>query len=342
MASFTLLPLEILASIREHLVKPSDILTLTTLNRETSTYIKLFLYSTITSTMRNPLTRAPATRKATSSCPTITRLKERVLKLQTTLQHKPSFGSRITTLDIYLHTGATCITGGDEIYTLLPHLHHLKHFRLIVEILNDQAFSPARDKVSPARLAIALKDSTCKTLETLELVLGRDCSHTDETALGDLNSFVALKELSAQSYVLLGGYDVDRFDHNHINEIMPMLSEILPANLEHLRIHCGGAKVSNAVNCSNHERRDKDEALAHLTTPVNWGPKERGSCEGSIMPVELEHANKVRVLKNVRKCFCYGDFWTMMSELVRLSHRLDVVGEDDNPSPRSSTGLADS
>ena len=166
--------------------------------------------------------------------------------------------------------------------------------------------------------------------------------NTDETALGDLNSFVALKELSAQSYVLLGGYGVDRFAHNYSNEIKPMLSEILPASLLHLRIHCGGAKVSSEVNSVEHERSDRDDAIAHLTAPVNWGPKELGSCEGSIMPVELEHANKVRVLKNVRKCYCYGDFWTMVSELVRLSHRLDIVGEDDNPSPRSSTGLADS
>ena len=342
MASFTLLPLEILSSIRDHLVKPSDILTLTTLNRKTSTYLKLFLYSTITIHHAQSPYEGPRDEKGNLKLSDNHPIMETVLKLQTTLQHKPSFEKRITTLDIYLHTGATCITGGDEIYTLLPHLHHLKHFRLIAEILNDQVFSPARDKISPARLAIALKDSTCKTLETLELALGRDCSHTDETALGDLNSFIALKGLSAQSCVLLGGYDVDRFDQNYINQTMPMLSEMLPANLEHLRIHCGGAKVSNAVSCANHERHDRDEALAHLTAPVNWGPKEIGSRERSIMPVELEHANKFRVLKTVRKCYCYGDFWTMMNELVRLSHRLDVLGEDDNPSPRSSTGLADS
>ena len=336
-----LLPLEILPSIREHLVKPSDILTLTTLNRKTSTYLKLFFYSTITIHHAQSPYEGPRDEKGNLKLSDNHPIKETVLKLQTALQHKPSFESRITTLDIYLHTGATCITSGDEIYTLLTHLHHLKHFRLITEILNDQALSPARDKISPARLAIALKDSTCKTLETLELALGRDCSHTDETALGDLNSFVALKELSAQSYVLLGGYGVDRFAHNHSNEIKPMLSEILSANLEHLRIHCGGAKVSSDVNSVKHERDDRDGAIAHLTAPVNWGPKELGSCEGSIMPVELEHANKVRVLKNVRKCYCYGDLWTMISELVRLSHQLDVVGEDDNPS-RSSTGLADS
>lgn len=344
MASFTLLPLELLPNIRAHLVKPSDILTLTTLNRKTSTYLKFFLYSTITIHQAQSPYEGPRDENGNLKFSDVHPVKERVLKLQKTLHQDPCLESSIKTLDIYLHTGATCMTAGNEIYTLLTCLHHLKHFRLIVEILDHPTAPPAREKISPARLAIILKYSTCKTLETLELALGRDSSHTDETALGDLKSFVALKELSVQSYVLLGGYGIDRNDHNYSSETKPMLSEILPANLLHLRIHCGGAKDSNNVKCAHDERWDREEAVAHLTAPVNWGPKYLGLLEKGIIPAELEHGKRFRVLKNVRKCYCplYGDEETTIRELVRLSERLDVVGEDDNLTPRSSTGLADS
>ena len=313
-------------------MKPSDILTLTTLNRKTSTYLKFFLYSTITIHQARSPYDGPRDENGNLKLSDVHSVKIRVLKLQITLQQEPCLGSNIKALDIHLHIGATCMTAGDEIYTLLPYLHHLKHFRLIVEILNHQTPPPVRGKISPARLASALKDSTCKTLETLELVLSRDSFHTDKTALGDLKSFVALKELTVQSYVLLGGYSVKRSSQNYGSQRRPMLSEILPARLEHLRIHCGGAKTANYVNGVNHGRRDRDEALAHLTKPVNWGPKELGSCEGSTTPAALEYMNGFRVLKNVRKCYCYGDSRTMISEIIRLSFRTDVIGEDELPS----------
>lgn len=314
MASLTLLPLEILLNIRDHLAKPSDILTY----------------------------ESPRDENGNLNLSDNHPIKETLSKLQMTLQHKSSFQSSIKILHIHLHTGVTSMTAGEEIYTLLPHLHHLKYFRLITEVLNYQALSlagdneapsPARDKTSPARLAIALKDSTCKTLEILELALGRDRSHTDGTALGDLNSFIALKKISVQSYVLLGGYGIEGYDRNYSSRTEPMISEILPANLLHLRIHCGGAEAHNGNNCVNHKRRDRDGAVAHLAAPANWGPKEPGSCEGPIRPEEVVRANRLRVLKSVRKCYCptYGDFWAMIRELVRLFDRLDIVGEDYVP-----------
>ena len=355
MASFTLLPLELLPNIRDHLVKPSDILTLTTLNRKTSTYLKYFLYSTIIIHQARSPYEGPRDKNGNLKFSDVHPVKERVLKLQTTLHQEPCLESNIKTLDIHLHTGATCMTAGNEIYTLLTCLHHLKHFRLIVEILDHPTAPPAKEKLSPARLAIVLKYSTCQTLETLELALGRDSSHTDETALGDLKSFVALKELSVQSYVLLGGYGVERTDHNYSSEPKPMLSDILPANLLHLRIHCGGAKDPDAnclnnVNCANNvkcphcDRWDREESVAHLTAPVDWGTKDLGTLEKGITPAELEHGKRFRMLKNVRKCYCllYGDEDTTIRELVRLADRLNVAGEDDNPSPQSSAGLADS
>ena len=245
------------------------------------------------------------------------------------LKHKPSFMSSIKTLDIHLHTSLTTfMTAGYYIYTILPHLHHLKHFRLITEVLDDQGSSPVRDKMSPARLAIALQGSIYKTLETLELALGRESSHTDGTALGHLKSFVGLKKLSVQSYVLLGGYNVEGSDSNYNTNKEPMLSEILPANLLHLRIHCGGAKDDHN-NCEKRQRWDREDAVAHLTEPVNWGPKKVSSCDETIEPDGRVRANKSRVLKSARRCYCVnGEFGALVRELTRLRDRLDVVGED--------------
>ncbi len=275
MASFTLLPLEILLNIRIHLVKPSDILTLTTLNHKTYTDVRPLLYSTVIIHHTHPPYEGPRGWNCDLKLPDNHPIKETLSKLQIALQHNPSFASSIKALDIHLHTSVTFMTAGDEIYTLLPHLHHLKHFRLITHVLNYQALSPTRDIISPARLAMALKASTCNTLETLELALGRDCSHTDGTALGDLKAFVALKKLSVHSYVLLGGHDVEWPGGNHNTDTKPMLSEILPANLLHLRIHCGS--VGNDQNESaKQQRRNEDEAVAHLTEPANWGPKRAG------------------------------------------------------------------
>ena len=331
-----LLPLETLLNIRDHLVRSSDILTLATLNRKNSTHVNLFLYSIVAIHHVPSPYEGPRDENGNLILSDNHPIMERVLKLQSILLQESILGSRIKTLDIQLHTGASCITAGDEIYTLLPHLHRLKHFRLIVEIPNHQATPPAREKFSPARLASALKDSTCKTLETLELALGRHCSHTDETALGDLNSFVALKELSVQSYVLLGGYGVERNVRNYRSGTKPMLSKILPANLLHLRIHCGGAERRNAYQ----KGPNRDEALAHLTAPVYWGPEDLGHCEFSIGPEDLMYANGLRVIKNVRKCFCcyYPEIGTLSIELFRLSQRTDVVGEDYKPSPPSISG----
>ena len=343
MASFMLLPLETLLNIRDHLVSSSDILTLATLNRKNYTHVNLFLYSIIAIRHVQSSYEGPRDENGNLILSDNHPMKERVLKLQSILLQDPSQGSRIKTLDIQLHTGATCMTAGDEIFTLLPHLHRLKHFRLIVEILNHQATPPARENFSPTRLASALKESTCKTLETLELALGRDYSHADETALGDLNSFVALKEISVQSYVLLGGYGVERNVRNYSSGTKPMLSEILPANLLHLRIHCGGAEVLKGNECAKQKRRNRDEALAHLTAPMYWGPEDLGQCEAPILPEELSYANGLRVLKNVRMCFCchFGDFGNSFRELVRLSQRLDVVGEDYKPRPPSSWRMED-
>lgn len=191
-------------------------------------------------------------------------------KLDWALKHNTNFISSLKKLDIHLHTSLTYfMTAGDHIYTLLPRLYHLRHFRLITEVLNEEAYSPARDKISPARLAIALKGSTYKTLETLELVLGCGRTDTDGTQLGDMKSFVALKKLSVQSFVLLGGYNVKGIDHNPNTWSRPMLSEILPVSLLHLRIHCGAADNDNNNSTREHQRRDRDEAIAHLTEPVN-------------------------------------------------------------------------
>ena len=324
MASFTLLPLEILLNIRSHLVKPSDILILTTLNRKTYTYVDLLLYSKITIHHSHSPYKGPPNWKGNHW------IEDALWKLEKALKHKPSFISSIKTLDIHLHTSfTTFLTAGNDIFTLLPHLYHLKHFRLITEGLNDQALSPARDKISPARLAMGLKRSTYKTLETLELALGRDRSHTDGTALGDLKSFVALKKLSVHSYVLLGGYDVKRCDYNPNTNTEPMLSEILPANLLHLRIHCGGADNDNDIDSAKHQRGDRDEAVAHLTEPVNWGPQKWGSCDQTFQAYDVVRAKEVRVLKSARNCFCpNGDFWSQVRELTRVSDRLDVIGED--------------
>lgn len=351
MASFTLLPLETLLNIRDHLMRSSDILTLATLNRKNSNHVTLFLYSIIAIRHVQSSYEGPRDENGNLILSDNHPMKERVLKLQSILLQDPSLGSRIKTLDIQLHTGATCMTAGDEIFTLLPHLHRLKHFRLIVEILNHQATPPARENFSPARLASALKESICKTLETLELALGRDYSHTDKTALGDLNSFVALQEFSVQSYVLLGGYRVERNVRNYRSGTMPMLSEILPTNLLHLRIHCGGAEVLNGNGWANQqhlnsnewadqEHMNRDEALAHFTAPVYWGPENVGHCERGIRTEGLTYAKGLRVLKNVRKCYCcyYPDIGTLFREYFRLSQRLDIVGEDYKPSPPASSG----
>ena len=242
MASFTLLPLEILLNVRGYLVKPSDILTFTTLTRNTYTHVDLFLYSTITihhSHYPHIFSRGS---KDNLKLFDIQPIDDTLSRLESTLKHNTNFMSSLKNLDIHLHTSLTYfLTAGDLVYTLLPRLYHLKHFRLITEVLNGETFSPATNKISPARLAMALKGSTYKTLETLELALGCDRTDTDGTQLGDMTSFVALKKLSVQSYVLLGGYLVHGvgMDRNPNTWSKPMLSEMLPASLLHLRIHCG-------------------------------------------------------------------------------------------------------
>ena len=130
MASFTLLPLEILLNICSHLVKPSDILTFTALTRKTYAHVDLFLYSTITIHHSHPPYEGPRTWKGNLQFPDKIPIEETLWKLEMSLRHKPSVISSIKRLDIHLHlhTGVTFVTTGDEIYTLLPHLHHLKHF----------------------------------------------------------------------------------------------------------------------------------------------------------------------------------------------------------------------
>ena len=316
MASFTLLPLEILLNIRGHLVKPSDILNFTILNRKNYTHVDLFLYSTIIIHHRHPPFEGHQNWRGNLKLSNNRPIEDTLRKLERTLQHKPSFISSIRTLDIHPNISVTFMPAGDEIYTLLPHLHHLKHFRLITEIVNH---------VSPSRLALALKASTCKTLETLELALGRDRFHTDGTALGDLKSFVALKKLSVHSYVLLGGCDVKDFERNPNTKTEPMLSEILPASLLHLRIHCGSVEDYDD-DSTKHQRGDTDEAVAHLIEPVSWGPKKY---DLTLQPHPVVCTKEARVLKSARYCFCpNGDFWSQTLELNRLWDRLDVVGEE--------------
>ena len=186
--------------------------------------------------------------------------------------------------------------------------------------------------MSPARLAIALKSSTYKTLETLEVALGRERSHTDGTALGDLKSFVALKKLNVHSYVLLGGCNFRGIDHNPNTNKEPMLSEILPASLLHLCIHYGVGEVfdnNEMLNFAKHQRKDRDEVISHFAKPVHWGFKEWGRYDEPMQPYERVCANGLRVLKSARWCQCRREmFWDEAREFRRLLERLDVTGED--------------
>ena len=339
MASFTLLPLEILLKIRSHLVKPRDILTLTTLTRNTYMHIDLLLYSSITIHHSYYSYRYSRDSKDNLRLSDLQPIDGTLWKLERALKHETNFISSLKKLDIHLHTSLfRFMSAGAHIYELLPRLDYLKHFRLITEVLNEEACSPERDKISPARLVIALKGSTYKTLETLELALGCDRHDTDGTQLGDMKSFVALKKLSVQSYVLLGGYNVKGVDYNPNTWSRPMLSEMLPASLLHLRIHCGAADMGtpwdaaesdNYDSTEKHQRRDRDEVVAHLTEPVNWGPIKWGHHDETFQPLEEMDAKVVRVLKSARNCMCpHGDYWREVKEMTRLVDRLDVIGED--------------
>ena len=106
-----------------------------------------------------------------------------------------------------------------------------------------------------------------------------------------------------------------------------MLSEILPANLIYLQVHCCSAGVYMDHHLKYH-RINKAMATAHLTEPMNWDAKRRQPHELRMEPYGEVRKKGVRLLQRLQVCPCpNGESQRKGYEACRLRDRLDVIGK---------------
>lgn len=285
MAKFSDLSNEVILAVRSHLRKPADVFHLALADRRCYRMITTLLYDTIT-LHREDCHSFDAQRGDR-------KIQAKILGILKT-QRSPTARS----LDICAALGYDLGHYGGEqsgrfrIFTLLRCLTHLTCLRLYVL----KGINIRRD-VFPVWLLPKALEPANGTLKSLVLCI--EDREDDLLPIGSLQKLTALRHLCVQSTVLLSIPEPDTEQ--------PTISEILPANLESLEIHCcadGNELPEDAL--SWYQRRGQ----FYSCTLSDFGGRELGV--------------QAKLLRSVIVC------WSLLDDcggrLVDLLDYLDIAG----------------
>lgn len=294
MAKFTDLSNELILAVRSHLRKPSDILRFALSDRRCYGLITPLLYRTIT--LHHKDYRSIDDRYSDR------KIQRKLLEIEKSRQ-----GRFVRNLEIVAALGYDVGFGFRQLslFRLLPHLTNLTslHMSILQEV--------SSGKVFPLWLLPAALGSANGTLRRLVLCIeGRDDSHL---TIGSLQRFVSLKHLCIQSSVLLGAspsesqIETALFYGEVLDKKREMASQLLPASLESLELHC----------CRDGDEFT-EEALTWYVDRGHFYASELSVFVGKTVSVHRRLAKSVVVCRSVFK----GS-----GKRVRdLRDRLDVVG----------------
>lgn len=224
MARFTDLSNELILAIRFHLRKPTDILSLALIDRRCCAMISPLLYEIVTLHLEDYL--------SIDQRYSDLKVQAKIFQLLRTQRH-----AHIRTLNVCASLGYDLSLPAKQLnlFRLLPHLKGLASLQLhILKSVNGTSVFPVWF------LSKALM-STSGTLRCLVLCIqGREDHHLP---IGNLRNLTALKHLCIQSSVSLGRPTTElqiASAADRGEELMrrAMVSELLPASLESLELHC--------------------------------------------------------------------------------------------------------
>lgn len=294
MARFTDLSNELILAIRSHLRKPADILALALSDRRCSTMIMPLLYETVALHQEDFL----------SIDQRYSDLKVQAKIFQLLRTHRIR---HIRTLNVCASLGYDLSFPAKQlnVFRLLPHLKSLTSLQLcILKNINGMC-------VFPIWLLSKALRSTSGTLRGLVLCI--EDREDFGLPIGDLRNLTSLRHLCIQSSVLLGRppYETEIASAKDKGEELkrrPMVSELLPASLESLEVHC--CRDGNELNT---------ESLARYMDEGTFGV-----CKVRLLRRRVVNVRR-RLLKSVLVCMlpprCCG------SRMIRdLIDHLDVVG----------------
>jgi len=227
MAKLTDLSNELILAIRSYLEKPADILALTLANRRFYSLVLPLLYEEIHLDLAD---NTPTSQDANKPDLKAEHLALVLLARTLTDPQLPCPGPSIASLSVKIRGNFCEVYAG--LLALLPHLARLLHLCLFV------AYDCRSFSVFPAWRVMASLSSAKKTLTSLAISVEKD--HGDAGCIGELTDFIALRHVCIQAHVLLGGPRHQTFflGPGRFNDEYSRVSELLPASLETLQIHC--------------------------------------------------------------------------------------------------------
>jgi len=231
MAKLTDLSNELILAIRSHLEKPADILALTVANRRLYSLVLPLLYEKINLDIR----ARPQFGQDDKGYYAGFNFHHIPLALLARTLLDPRLlcaGSAVTSLFLTVEYNMLS-TDCCEVLGLLPQLNHLA--KLSIAITGDECVCLT---VISTQSIIASLSSAKNTL--MSLAISVEDEHNDADWIGSLREFIALRHLCIQAHVLLGapGSPTDFRRSSNFNNEHVQVSELLPASLETLQLHC--------------------------------------------------------------------------------------------------------
>ena len=278
MAKFTDLSNEVVIAIGSFIRKPTDILHLYIAERRSYGLIGPLLYENIVLHHNDYRSRGEHKRDLIEQGRPLRRL---VLKLMEEYKRDYTRGKECRSLAI--RTGERLSFALPDVFNIGFYAPFLKNLSLIICVRQDEARFNQELRISA--VGVALQDFS-PSLETLTLYIGGkdDCSGLDKS-ISNLHKFKAMKKLCIQSQFLLGwnlDYDLDPF-------APPLLSQLLPPNLEDLTIHC----------CESREYRSNEQEIAHhVEVPLDG----KAFATRTLEPSERLAGKYRRVIESVIVC----------------------------------------
>ena len=250
------LPTELILAITFLVPRSADRMHLVLVNRKLYNMIIPELYKHILLDQKgDPSKRGDFRRKHGQSCWDAARLNH----LTSVLKNPAlSYKSLVECLDLELDSDT--FHGSFECSDIMQYLPSLKSLCLSSKRPAEYNMGPEPNPVSPFVIGRKLR-YVRKTLERVTIDIDQDIVFRDNSGIGTLRHFIALKHLSIQSNVLLGiQIDGNRYDR-------PLFAEILPPGLQKLQIYClGGEDGLDYYNWT-------EVIKILLWDLMQWGPK---------------------------------------------------------------------
>ena len=252
MAKFTDLSNELVLAIASFIRKPADILHLCIAERRSYELVQPLLYETIVFNHIDYPTQAQA-HKMRSKIHLLCRcIKMQWRENRRRVDDGPSSGRQCRSLAINIDERLAY--SAYDVIGVCAFVPFLRSFSLISSPPLEGIYPKPETRFEIDQVGRALQPLR-HTLETLTLFIHNQSDCWSRGGIGSLHNFKAMKKLRVQSQVLLGHDGVLR------EAPKPLLSQILPPNLEDLTIHCceyGLEHTDEKINVARHVEESLD------------------------------------------------------------------------------------